>query len=67
LSCNRDLQAFPETFDLLQPFVMHFSVIVASAIFAARAMAVGVIGSPEGFVSAFHPHVSIVRQSDCHL
>lgn len=31
---------------------MHFSVIVASAIFAARAMAVGVVGTPEGFVSA---------------
>ncbi|OBT45304.1 hypothetical protein VE00_03659 [Pseudogymnoascus sp. WSF 3629] len=28
---------------------MHFSVIVASAIFAARAMAVGVVGTPEGF------------------
>ncbi|OBT88362.1 hypothetical protein VE02_02346 [Pseudogymnoascus sp. 03VT05] len=28
---------------------MHLSVIVASAIFAARAMAVGVVGTPEGF------------------
>lgn len=31
---------------------MQFSVIVASAIFATRVLAVGVIGKPEGFVSA---------------
>jgi len=35
---------------------MHFSVVVVSAAFIARALAVGVVGSPEGFVS-----ISLIR------